>query len=320
MAELRLGYWLSSEERTPPELVDLAVRAEAEGFTTAMISDHYHPWVAEQGQASFVWTVLGAIAQATTDLEIGTGVTAPILRLHPAVVAQAAATTATLLPGRFFLGVGTGERLNEHVTGSAWPTAGARREMLEEAVGIIRALFAGGNVNHRGRHFTVEDAELFTRPDESPPIHLAAGGTRTAELAGRIADGLIGVVPSPAHVDAFEAAGGRGKPKFAQLHVCCDEDEDRARKTAHRFWPNGAVQGAALTELPRPRAFDDLAALVREEDVADVVVCGNDPERHLRRIAEFATAGFDTVYVHQVGPDQDAFFDFYARAVIPHLA
>jgi coenzyme F420-dependent glucose-6-phosphate dehydrogenase len=315
----RLGYWLSSEEHPPRRLVELAVAAEETGFRTAMISDHYHPWVGAQGQAPFVWGVLGAIAQATSELEVGTGVTAPIQRIHPAIVAQAAATAACLMPGRFFLGLGSGERLNEHVTGQHWPSAGARREMLEEAVEVIRALFEGKLVNHRGPHFTVEGARLYTLPDELPPIHLAASGKRSAALAGRIADGLIGVVPSPDHVDAFEANGGRGKPRLAQVHVCVDEDEAAARRTALRYWPQGAIEGTALAELPRPEEFEQLAALVTEDQVADVVVCGVDVDRHLEAIAEFATAGFDTVYVHGVGPDQETFLRFYRDEVLPRI-
>jgi G6PDH family F420-dependent oxidoreductase len=316
---LRLGYWLSSEEHPPRRLVEHAVAAEAAGFETAMISDHYHPWVPAQGQAPFVWAVLGAIAQATTTLEIGTGVTAPIQRLHPAVVAQAAATAACLLPGRFFLGVGSGERLNEHITGEAWPSAGERRAMVTEAITVIRKLFGGKNVNHRGDHFTVVNAQLFTLPDEPPPIHLAASGKRSAALAGRVADGLIGVIPDADQVDAFEANGGRGKPRLAQIHVCVDEDEARARKTALRYWPNGAIKGTALTELPRPQEFEEIAALVDEDQVAESVVCGIDVDRHLEAIAEFATAGFDTVYVHGVGPDQETFLRFYREDVLPRI-
>lgn len=315
----RLGYWLSGEEHPPRRLVELAVAAETAGFETAMISDHYHPWIAAQGQAPFVWGVLGAIAQATEALEVGTGVTSPIQRIHPAIVAQAAATAACLMPGRFFLGVGSGERLNEHVTGERWPSAAERRERLEEAVGIIRQLFAGERVNHRGEHFTVEHAQLYSLPDEPPPIHLAAGGKRSAALAGRIADGLVGVKPTPDEVDAFEANGGAGKPRLAQVHVCVHEDETEARRIAHRYWPNAALQGTSLTELPRPQEFEEVTALVSEDQVADVVVCGTDVDRHLETIAEFATAGYDTVYVHGVGPDQETFLRFYAEEVMPRL-
>ncbi|HUP85209.1 MAG TPA: TIGR03557 family F420-dependent LLM class oxidoreductase [Acidimicrobiales bacterium] len=316
----RLGYWLSSEEHPPRRLVALAVEAERSGFATAMISDHFHPWVEAQGQAPFVWGVLGAIAQATDALEVGTGVTAPIQRLHPAVVAQAAATAAALMPGRFFLGLGTGERLNEHITGEHWPTAAVRRAMLEEAIGIIRRLFEGGNVNHRGEHFVVEHAQLFSLPDEPPPLFVAAGGKRSAALAGRVGDGLIGVEPSADVIDAFEANGGAGKHRFGQIHVCVDDDAVVARRTAHRVWPNGAFEGTMLTELPRPTEFGEVASLVSEDQVAAKVVCGTDVERHLEAIASFAAAGFDRVYVHQVGPDQERFFRFYRDEIVPRLA
>jgi G6PDH family F420-dependent oxidoreductase len=318
---VRIGYWLSSEEHAPPRLVELAVRAEDEGFETAMISDHFHPWLATQGQSPFVWGVLGAIAQATETIEIGTGVTTPVRRLHPAIVAHAAATAASLMPGRFFLGLGTGERLNEHVVGGRWPTAAERRDLLEEAIGIIRALLAGGEVVHRGEHFEVEHAQLFTLPDAPPPIVVAASGRRTAALAGRRADGVVGVAPSPEVVDAFEANGGTGsgKRRLAQLHVCVDEDVARARKIVQRQWPIGALEGSALTDLSRPKDFEQLASLVSEDRAAANVVCGVDPADHLAALAAFATAGFDTVYVHQVGDDQDAFFDFYRETVLPRL-
>ncbi len=316
---LRLGYWLSSEEHPPERLVEMAVAAEAAGFPTAMISDHFHPWVSEQGHAPFVWSILGAIAHATERLEIGTGVTAPIQRMHPVLVAQAAATTAALMPGRFFLGLGTGERLNEHITGLHWPSASIRRDMLEEAVGVIRHLFEGKNVNHSGEHFTVENAQLFTLPDEPPKILLAGSGKRSAALAGRIADGFIGVAPEPGQIDAFEANGGSGKPRLGQVAVCVDDDEARARRTAHRIWPNGAFKGTMLTELPRPQEFEQVAEFVSEADVAESVVCGTDVDRHLEALAEFASAGFDTVYIHQVGPDQEAMVRFYRDEIIPRL-
>ncbi len=319
-ASIELGYWLSSEEQRPHDLVEHAVKAEAVGFATAMISDHFHPWTRQQGQASFVWSVLGAIAQATTELEVGTGVTAALLRMHPAVVAQAAATTATLMPGRFFLGLGSGERLSEHIVGRHWPSATVRRDMLEEGVGIIRQLLGGGNVNHSGDHFTVDNAELFTLPDVPPPIMVAAGGKRGAALAGRVGDGMIGVVPSMPHIEAFEVAGGVDKPRFGQLHVCFDPDEAEALRTATRWWPNGVIEGSALTDLARPGDFEKVAALVREDDVAAKVVCGPDPEPYVEAIGRFASAGFDRVYVHQVGPDQDGFFKFYGDELAPAFA
>src|SRR5688500_7444607 len=185
--DFELGYWLAGEEHGPRELVACAVAAEQHGFRSAMVSDHFHPWVRAQGQSPFVWSVIGGIATAT-GLRVGTGVTAPIIRLHPAIVAHAAATAASMLDGRFFLGVGTGERLNEHVTGERWPGATERRDMLEEAVTVIRRLLEGGNVNHRGDYYRVENAQLYTRPAQPPPLMLAAGGPASAQQAGRIGD------------------------------------------------------------------------------------------------------------------------------------
>ena len=316
---LEVGYWLSSEEHAPDLLVRHARGAEEVGFRSAMVSDHYHPWTTQQGQASFVWAVLGAVGQATEQLRLGTGVTAPILRLHPAVVAQAAATAACLLPGRFFLGLGTGERLNEHVVGWGWPAAGMRLEMLEEALAIIRALFRGKTLDHRGRHFTVEAARLYTLPEDPPPIYLAGGSRRTAALAGRRGDGFIGVAPNPRSIDAFEAAGGVGKPRLGKLTVCWAATEGEARQTVHTRWPIGALPASLLTELAMPRHFEEAATLVDEDAAAQGVPCGPDPEHHLRAIARFAAAGFNQVYVHQVGPDQEGFFRFYAAEILPLL-
>lgn len=192
---LRLGYWLSSEEHGPNELVRNAARAEEVGFELAGVSDHFHPWVPAQGNSPFVWGVLGGIAHATERLGLVTGVTAPIIRMHPAMVGHAAATAAVMFEGRFSLGVGTGERLNEHVAGAAWPPADERREMLEEAVGIMRSLWKGEMVNHRGRHYVVDQAELFTRPEKPPPVIVAGSSMRSAKLAGAIGDGFMGVIP-----------------------------------------------------------------------------------------------------------------------------
>jgi coenzyme F420-dependent glucose-6-phosphate dehydrogenase len=317
---LELGYWLSSEEHSPAELVRHARRAEEAGFASAVISDHYHPWTAQQGQAPFVWAVLGAIAQATERLHLGTGVTAPIIRLHPAVVAQAAATAACLLPGRFFLGVGTGERLNEQVTGQTWPPPEIRRQMLEEAVGVIRRLFRGDTVTHRGAHFTLERARLYTLPPQRPPIYVAGSSRRGTEVAARIGDGFIGVTPNPRHVEVFEAAGGAGKPRLGQVHVCWAASEAEARRVAHRWWPHAVLPGALLTELPAPEHFEQAARLVREDDVARVVPGGPDVATHLSAIARFAAAGFNRIYIHQVGPDQEGFFRFYERELPPSLA
>jgi coenzyme F420-dependent glucose-6-phosphate dehydrogenase len=317
---LRLGYALSSEEHRPLDLVRYAKRAEEAGFPFALISDHYHPWIERQGESPFVWNVLGGIAAETERLRIGTGVTCPLMRTHPAVIAQAAATTEAMMPGRFFLGVGTGENLNEHILGRGWPSASVRLEMLEEAIEIIRRLFEGGLKSHRGRHYTVEDARLYTLPDEPPPIVVAAGGPAAGELAGRVGDGLVGTSPDPEVIAAFDHAGGSGKPRYGQVTVCWAEDEEEARRTAYEWWPNAALRGPLAQELPLPSHFEEAAAMVDEADVAETIVCGPDPERHLEAIRTYADAAYDHVYVHQVGPDQDGFFDFYEAEILPQVA
>ncbi|HEX9993009.1 MAG TPA: TIGR03557 family F420-dependent LLM class oxidoreductase [Acidimicrobiales bacterium] len=314
-----IGYWLSSEEHPPGALVDNAVRAEEAGFDAAMISDHFHPWVPRQGNSPFVWAVLGAIARVTTTLRVGTGVSAPVHRIHPVVLAQAAATVEVMMPGRFFLGLGTGERLNEQWAAQRWPRAGERREMLEEAVDVIRRLFAGKNVIQEGPHWRVEQAQLYTRPDRPPPIMIAVSGWRSAEMAGRLGDGMIGVAAEPKHVEAFEAAGGGGKPRIGQVHVCWAEDEAGARRTAREWWPQGALPAPLLSELSQPSQFEAAARMVTEDDVARSVVCGPDPERHVDAVARFVAAGFTEVYVHQVGPDQEGFLRFYRDAVLPRF-
>jgi coenzyme F420-dependent glucose-6-phosphate dehydrogenase len=316
---IQLGCWLSSEEHPPRDLVRMAAEAEQAGFGEAMISDHFHPWTPTQGQAGFVWATLGAVAEATSTLRIATGVTAPIIRMHPAVVAHAASTVASMMPGRFCLGLGSGERLNEQITGQRWPRDGERRKMLSEAIDVIRALFDGSEVNHTGRFFQVEHAQLFTRPDAPPPIYVAASGRKTTKLAGEKADGLIATQPDPSVVEQFEHAGGVGKPKVAQVHVCWAASEDDAVETAMRWWPNSALPGSAKSELARPSDFAALAELVTPNALRKKVVCGPDPDAHLTAIARYAAAGFTTVHIHQVGPDQQGFLRFYEREILPSL-
>jgi coenzyme F420-dependent glucose-6-phosphate dehydrogenase len=315
-----VGYQLSSEEHPAPDLVGYARRAEEAGFSYAVISDHFHPWTQRQGQAPFVWTVLGAVAQATKRLQLGTAVTAPIRRTPPHLVAHAAATVATLLPGRFFLGVGTGEDLNEHITGEWWPPSEVRREMLEEAVEVIRKLWAGGTVEHFGRHYTVDNARLYSRPSEPPRIIIAAAGPKAAQLAGRIGDGLIAVEPDSNVVEAFAAAGGQGKPRHGQMDVCVAADEAEARRIAHRQWSApSAIPPRLLTKLRVPADFQAVADLIGEEEVCKRVLCGADSDAHVAKIKEFADAGFDHVHVHQVGADQETLFRFYEDRVLPRL-
>jgi G6PDH family F420-dependent oxidoreductase len=315
---LEIGYWLSSEEHGPRALVDLAEAAEANGFEHAMISDHLHPWVPRQGHAPFVWGVLGAIADRTSHLHLATGVTAPLQRLHPVVVAHAAATAAVLLEGRFALGLGTGERLNEHVVGGAFPRPGHRRRQLAEAITILRALLDGNDLNHDGTHFTVEHARIYSRPETPPPLWVAASGKRTAKLAGKRADGLIALSPDPTLVGGYRHAGGDG-PVLGQLHVCWATTPHEAVCTAQQWWPNGAMPASVLAEVSRPQQFEDLAGLVSGDAIAQAVVCGPDPDPVVRAVLRFAAAGFTRVYVHQVGPDQAGFFRFWDREVRPLL-
>lgn len=323
-----LGYALSSEEHAPLDLVRYAVMAEEHGFDYALISDHFHPWTEQQGQSSFVWSVIGAIAVSTERLLLGTGVTCPTLRIHPAVVAHASATAAALMPGRFFLGVGTGENLNEHVLGQRWPPSEVRRDMLEEAISIIRALWDGEEVSHHGEHYTVENARLFTRPEAPPPLFVAASGERAADLAGRQGDGLITTSPDSGVIEAFldarQAPEGRkatGRPPiYGQLTVCWAADEAEARATARSWWPTAALHGELTVELPLPAHFEQATTDATEEQVAAQVVCGPDVERHLAAIRSYADAGIDHVYVHQVGPDQAGFMRFYNEEVMPRLA
>ncbi len=316
---VEIGYALSCEEHPPNDLVRYARRAEEAGFTFALISDHYHPWIDRQGHSPFVWSVIGGIAHATQRLVLGTGVTCPTMRIHPAIIAQAAATSASMMPGRFFLGVGTGENLNEHILGDRWPPYDVRLERLEEAVQVIRLLWQGGTQTHRGRHYTVENARIYTLPARLPPIMVAASGPHSAEAAGRIGDGFITTAPNAELLNQFETGGGAGKPRYGQLAVCWAKDEASARRTVHDIWPNSGVKGELTQELPTPAHFEQAAAMVREDDLAQLIPCGPDPERHIAAVREFVDAGYDHVYIHQIGPDQEGFFQFYVREVMSKL-
>jgi len=315
---MEFGYSLSSEELSPSELVECTVAAEAAGIPFALISDHFHPWIDRQGESPFVWAILGAIAARTSEIRIGTGVTCPLIRIHPAIVAHAAATAASLFEGRFFLGVGTGENLNEHITGERWPPAELRREMLAEAVDVMRELWRGDLVSHRGRHYTVETARLYTLPEEPVQVMVAAGGPEAARLAGQIGDGLISTAPESELIDSFTSAGGDG-PRYGQLTVCYARTTEEAVRTALEWWPNAALRGPLSQELPLPSHFEQSAAMVSEEDIAEAVVCGPDAERIVEKVEEFADAGFDHVYIHQVGPDQRGFLQLWERELRPAL-
>ena len=313
------GYWLSAEEHLPLDLVRHAARAEEVGFEFAMISDHFHPWLEAQGNAPFVWSVIGGIAATTERIRLGTGVTCPTIRTHPAIVAHAAATCGAMMPGRFFLGLGTGENLNEHVTGARWPAPDERLEMFEEAIEVIRLLWEGGEQTHRGKHYTVDHAELFTLPDEPVPIAVAAAKPGAAEVAGRLGDALVNVAPDAEIVDAYRAAGGSG-PCYGQVRLCWSEDEQEAKETVFRLWRHSGLEGTLNQELPRPSDFDAVAESVTVEMVTDGVPCGADPDPVVALVREWEKAGFDHISFHQVGPDREGFFRFWQDELEPRLS
>ena len=312
-----LGFALSSEDHPPNELVRQAQLAERAGFTFALISDHYHPWVDAQGHSPFVWSTLGGIAQATSTIRVGTGVTCPTIRIHPAILAQAAATVAAMMPGRFFIGVGSGENLNEHVLGDRWPLPDERLELLEEAVEVIRLLWQGGEQTRRGPHYTVDHARVYTLPDEPPDIFVAGTAPKAAQLAGRIGDGFISTAPESDYVKAFEDAGGKGKPKLGMMHCAHDVDAKTGLERAAREWPNLALKGPLSQDLATPADFEAAAAMVDEADVAESCPHGPDPEPYLEQIGAYADAGFTHVYLHQIGDNQDEFAEFARRELLP---
>ena len=315
MAEI--GYFLSSEEHGPAEEVEIAQRAEAAGMRSVWISDHFHPWLDEQGESPFVWSVIGGIA-ASTGLRVTTAVTCPTFRIHPAINAHAAATASLMLKGRFNFGVGTGENLNEHVLGQRWVPPGIRLEMLEEAVEVMRALWTGNLVNHHGPHYTVENARLYSVPAEPPPVLVSAFGPKAVKLAAKIGDGYINTSPDADLIAQYREHGGKG-PTMAGVKVCWGEDEEEAKKLAHRLWRTSGVPGQLSQELPMPKHFDEAAELVTPEQIADKITCGPDPERHVKAIQEYVDAGFDEIYVSQIGPDQEGFFRFYETELAARL-
>ena len=316
----QFGYKISSEEHAPQALVANARRAEEAGFSFAAISDHFHPWVTAQGHSPFVWAVLGGIAQVTRRIGIVTGVTCPSVRIHPAVVAHAAATAGVMLEDRFVLGVGSGENLNEHILGDRWPEAPVRLEMLEEAVKVIRMLWEGGQKSHHGRHYTVENARIFDLPERPIPIMVAGSGKSSTTLAGRVGDGFIGLAPDSEMLKRFEEAGGANKPRYGEVNVCWADDKRQARRTVMEYWPVAGVKGQLMQELPVPALFEQATSMVPEDDVVSTIVCGPDDQEHIEGIKKFVDAGYDHVWIHQIGPDQEGFFRFYQDSVLPKLS
>lgn len=313
---MRIGYFLSSEEYTPAELIEQAKGAERAGFSALWISDHYHPWVDAQGQSAFVWSTIGALSQAC-GLPVTTAVTCPTVRIHPAVIAQAAATSAVLTGGRFRLGVGTGEALNEHIFGDAWPEADVRLEMLEEAVEIMRELWKGGVVSYRGKHYTVENARIYTLPEKPVEILVSGFGPKAIEVAARIGEGYISVSPDADAVREFRSSGGGDRVCQAGFKAAYASSEEEGARIAYEKWPNAGVPGELSQVLPSPKHFEQASQLVTQDMLKEAFVCGNDPQAHLEMIGKYAEAGFDEVYVANTGPNYQGLLDLYAEHILP---
>jgi G6PDH family F420-dependent oxidoreductase len=315
---LKLGYKLMTEEHGPSALVRNAQRAEQAGFDFAAISDHFFPWLEEQGHSPFAWPVLGAVANATRRIGLMTSVTCPIMRYHPAIIAQAAATLGVLSNNRFTLGLGAGERLNEHVVGAGWPGRGERHERLSEAVDIIQGLLAGNLTNYRGKYFQLDHARLFDRPEPKPVVAMAAGGTEAARLAGRKADALVVTEPRTDLIEAFVTGGGSG-PRYAEVAMCYTERDEDARQTAHHYFRWSVTGWPVQAELPDPEGFAAATKHVLPEALGQLISCGPSLDRHLEAVDRYVQAGYDHIILLQVGPDQDSFFDLFERELAPAL-
>lgn len=314
----KYGYTLSSEEHPPDALVRNAISAEEFGFDFLSISDHYHPWLEAQGHSPFVWATLGAIAASTESISVGVGVTCPIVRIHPAIVAQAVATTEILFDGRFFFGVGTGEALNEHILGHRWPRPETRLAMLTEAIAVMRELWTGETVDHRGEFYEVENARIFDPPRRPVPVIVSGFGRKAVELAARIGDGYWGHTPDAGVVDRYEQAGGSG-PRYAQLNVCWADDEDAAKKTVRQVWPNTGLSGQLAQDLPTWTHFEQATEPLTVEQVTTSVPCGPRVEPILDSVRSYRYAGYDHLYFHQIGRDQEGFLRFWRDDLLPAL-
>jgi G6PDH family F420-dependent oxidoreductase len=316
----RFGYTLMTEQSGPRELVQYAARAEQAGFDFEVMSDHYFPWLDEQGHAAYAWSILGAVSQVTDTVELMTYVTCPLMRYHPAVVAQKAATIGLLSDNRFTLGLGAGENLNEHVVGRGWPPVNVRHEMLDEAVDIINALFDGGYVDHVGTHYRVDSAKLWDLPDRRVPIGAAVSGSQSIRLLAPKVDHLIAVEPEEELVREWDAAAASGSRKIGQVPVCWDPDEEAAVERAHaQFrWFGGGWKVNA--ELPGTAGFAGASQYVRPEDVADSIACGPDVDRLVESVRPFVEAGFTDVALVQIGDErQQDFLDLAEKELLPAL-
>ncbi|MCF0095154.1 TIGR03557 family F420-dependent LLM class oxidoreductase [Micromonospora sp. MH99] len=308
---MQIGYKLASEGFGPQEIIRQAVRAEEAGFDFVEMSDHFHPWLNAQGHSSFTWSVLGAIAARTTTLGLATGVTCPTVRYHPAIIAQAAATMALISDGRFTLGVGAGERLNEHVVGQGFPSVRGRHERLREALEIIRLLWQGGYQSYEGRHLQLEDARVFDLPDTPPVIAVAASGEASARLAAELGDGLFATDPDPSIVEHYRRADGSG-PRYAEVPLAWATDEQQAVQAVLQTSRWMVTGWKVMSELPNPVNFDAASAHVEEKHIRELFAVGPDPEPHVAKVRSYVDAGFDHIVLQNAGGDPDGFLDFFA--------
>ncbi|MGR2752014.1 TIGR03557 family F420-dependent LLM class oxidoreductase [Agromyces arachidis] len=316
---MQFGYKLAAEAFGPKELVRQARLAEEAGFDFVEISDHFHPWLDEQGHSPFAWSVLGSIAASTDRIGLATGVTCPTVRYHPAIIAQAAATLALLSEGRFTLGLGSGERLNEHVVGQGYPSVSDRQEMLREAIEIIRLLWSGGYQSYEGAYLSLEDARVFDLPDELPPIAVAAGGPDAARLAADHGDAMFGTDPDRDLIEAYRSAGGDGA-RYGEVGIAWARDADAAARAAHETSRWSLLGWKVMSELPNPANFAEAAEFVRLDDVREQVSCGPDVAAHVEAVRAYADAGYDRIAIMNLGPDPDGFFEFFANELRPALA
>ncbi|MEV1159287.1 TIGR03557 family F420-dependent LLM class oxidoreductase [Micromonospora chokoriensis] len=309
---MQIGYKLASEGYGPQEIIRQAVLAEQAGFDFVEMSDHYHPWLDAQGHSSFTWSVLGAIAAKTTTVRLATGVTCPTVRYHPAIIAQAAATMALVSDGRFTLGVGAGERLNEHVVGQGFPSVRGRHERLREALEIIRLLWQGGYQSYEGRHLQLEDARVFDLPDTPPVIAVAASGEASARLAAELGDGLFATEPDPSIVEHYRRAHGSG-PRYAEVPLAWATDEQQAVQAVLQTSRWMVTGWKVMSELPNPVNFDAASAYVEEKHIRQLFAVGPEPEPHVAKVRSYVDAGFDHIVLQNAGPDPDGFLDFFAN-------
>ncbi|MGW0503522.1 TIGR03557 family F420-dependent LLM class oxidoreductase [Micromonospora sp. NPDC003241] len=315
---MRIGYKLASEGFGPTEIIRQAVRAEQVGFDFVEMSDHFHPWLDVQGHSSFTWTVLGAVAARTDRIGLATGVTCPTVRYHPAIIAQAAATLAIISDNRFTLGVGAGERLNEHVVGQGFPSARGRHERLREALDIIRLLWSGGYHSYEGKHLHLEDARVFDLPDRPPVIAVAASGAASVAIAAELGDGLFATEPVADLVQNYQRLGGQG-PRYAEVPMAWATDEEQAVQAA---WETSrwAVTGwKVMSELPNPVNFEAAARTVTLDDVRAQFAVGPDPDTYVQAVRTYVDAGFDHIVLQNAGPDPDGFLDFFRDVLAERL-